>query len=247
MICFDPKTETFHLQTENTSYVMGVYRGKYLLHLYWGKKLTHLKSAKDMLIIIDRAFSPTNYDQEWGVSSDTLPMEYPTYGNPDMRSPAFHAFYEDGSHITELCYQSYRIFDGKPHLAGLPATYTEQDSEAQTLQITLADSLTGLQVYLTYTVFKGSDAIAKSVRVDNKGTQTVKLGRVLSSCFDFQEKDYELLHLHGAWARERHIQKLPLGNCLQMVDSKRGASSHMHNPFFALARKESRSSSFSRS
>ena len=43
-------------------------------------------------------------------------MEYPTYGSADLRTPAFHAEYENGSSVTKLEYESYKIFDGKKAL-----------------------------------------------------------------------------------------------------------------------------------
>lgn len=47
-----------------------------------------------------------------------------------------------------------------------------------------------------------------------------------------------LVHLAGAWARERHIQRVPLTSGNISVDSKRVSSSHQHSPFMALARPE---------
>ena len=29
----------FHLQTKNTSYILGIYQDKYPVHLYWGERL----------------------------------------------------------------------------------------------------------------------------------------------------------------------------------------------------------------
>jgi alpha-galactosidase len=53
---------------------------------------------------------------------------------------------------------------GKPVLEGLPATCSESDDEAETLTITVADEPTGLLVVLSYTVFRGRDAVARSAR-----------------------------------------------------------------------------------
>ena len=117
----------------------------------------------------------------------------------------------------------------------MPATYAENESEAETLEITLKDAVTGLVVVLSYTVFNSFDAIAKSVRVQNGGDQTINIRSLLSSTSYLFDKDYEFVHLAGAWARERHIQKQPLQNSTILIDSKRVSSSHMHSPFMALA------------
>ena len=50
------------------------------------------------------------------------------------------------------------------------------------------------------------------------------------------DKDYEFVHLSGSWARERHIEKMPLTRAGVYVDSKRMVSGHSHSPFMALAR-----------
>ena len=46
-----------------------------------------------------------------------------------------------------------------------------------------------------------------------------------------------MISLHGSWARERHIQRKPLGYGIQNVSSFRGESSHQDHPFLALADK----------
>lgn len=45
------------------------------------------------------------------------------------------------------------------------------------------------------------------------------------------------MELSGAWGRERHIERNPLRSGIQSIESRRGASSHQLNPFFALASK----------
>ncbi len=169
-------------------------------------------------------------------STEALPMEYPTYGSADLRTPAFHAEYESGSAVTCLTYCGYEIYRGKKPLDGLPAAYVENDSEADTLEITLADPLTGLKIVLLYSVFEGYDVITKSVRAVNESAQPIDVQSILSSTTYLFDKNYEFVHLTGAWARERHIQKQPLMNGTMQIDSKRVASGHIHSPFLALAR-----------
>ncbi len=235
-IQYDQKEQVFMLQTPKTSYVLGVYEGKYLLHLYYGKRIERYAAMQHRLPTHGiNGFSATDVEES-KYSTNILPMEFPCYGSADYRSPAFHAEYEDGSAVTKLVYQGYHIESGKKPLCGLPATYAENESEAETLEITLKDAVTGLVVVLSYTVFNSFDAIAKSVRVQNGGDQTINIRSLLSSTSYLFDKDYEFVHLAGAWARERHIQKQPLQNSTILIDSKRVSSSHMHSPFMALAR-----------
>lgn len=69
----------------------------------------------------------------------------------------------------------------------------------------------------------------------NRGSKPVVLEKVMSASVDFESSGYELVSLPGAWGRERHIERTPLRSGVQSLESRRGASSHQHNPFFALA------------
>ncbi len=238
-IIFNEDNKTFNLQTKNTSYVMGVFSDKILLNLHYGKKIKNYRhEVTDTGTLRETAFSPSYESADAITVTNCLPTEYPCYGSADFRTPAFHAEYENGSAITRLDYAGYRIYDGKKPVEGLPSTYVEKDSEAQTLEITLRDELTGLEVILFYTVFEAFDAIVKSVKIKNKTGQKVKLKSVISATSYLRDKRFEFVHLAGAWARERHIQKTPLTSGSISVDSKRVASSHHHSPFMALARPE---------
>ena len=87
-----------------------------------------------------------NPDEDTTFTLDDCPMEYPAYGNTDLRMPAFLIQLDNGTRITDLSYESYEIISGKPKLSGLPCVYTESEEEAQTLLITLKDNLIGLEV-----------------------------------------------------------------------------------------------------
>ncbi|MBR4173643.1 MAG: alpha-galactosidase [Clostridia bacterium] len=235
IISVDKKNKVFNLKTPNTSYIMGVFSDKYLLHMYYGRRTNDYCIDIDNFPVKMRAFAAKDV-QGQNLSTDLLPMEYPTYGSADMRTPAFYAEYENGSGVTKLEYEGYKVFKGKKPLLGLPATYAEKDSDAETLEITLCDKFTGLKVVLSYTVFDGFDAIVKSVKIKNGGNQVINIKSALSSTIHLLDKDFDFVHLEGAWARERSIQKRPLMNGIMQVDSKRISSSHFHSPFLALSR-----------
>lgn len=232
-IYFDEVTQQFHLQAGQTSYVIQVHKGAYLIHRYFGRRLLNPK-IEQPLITVDRAFSPNPDPLDDTFSLDTVPLEYPVFGSSDFRLPAFEAELHDGSSIVDLRYKTYRIFSGKPKLDGLPATYVEHENEAQTLEIDLLDETLQLTVTLRYTAFLSHSIIARSVSVANCGQHDVKLKRVLSAVCDFPNGSYNILHLPGAHAREREVSVLPVGRMAQLLESRRGASSHQQNPFFAL-------------
>ena len=226
--------DLFHIKTQNTSYVIGLFQGKCPVNLYYGKKVDGFFAD------YDRFYAPGSFSandfEDTNLNSVMLPTEYPCYGSTDVRTPAFHAEFENGSAVTKLEYESYRIFDGKNHLKGLPSTYIESDNEARSLEITLCDKGAGLKIVLSYTAFEEFDAIAKSVKIINCGKQKINLKSVMSSTIHLFDKDYDFVHLEGAWARERHIEKRPLMTGIMQIDSKRVSSSHFHSPFLALAR-----------
>lgn len=237
-IMFDLKTGIFQINTKNMSYIMQVYRDNYLSHIYWGRKVKNYRGS-NALRLKDRSFSPNPDKADRTFSLDTLPQEYPAFGNSDFRLPAFQVEWLDGSTITDLRYKDYKIYKGKNRLEGLPSTYVESEEEAQTLEVHLEDTLMPLHVYLTYTVYRDYDAITRSVRIMNGSDQKMKLLRVLSASVDFRDSDFDLLQLSGAWGRERDIVRKSLDLGTYAVESRRGTSSHQQNPFVALMRKGS--------
>ncbi len=235
MILFDKQSNTFHLQTPKTSYIMKVWESGHLFHAYWGKKL---KAEKLDYAIRRRDWFSflANTDNVQEFQIEALPQEYPGYGSTDLRTPAIEMEYADGTSATDFRYVSHEIVQGKPKLAGLPATYVEDDSEAQTLYITLCDKVKNVEAILSFSVFEKYDAIIRSVKLVNKSNDTAKIQRVLSANVDFSDSRYDLIQLSGSWARERHILRNRLRSGSQAVESRRGASSHAQNPFMALAR-----------
>ncbi|GMK39171.1 alpha-galactosidase [Paenibacillus sp. CCS19] len=213
----------FHLQSSGMSYLIQIVNG-HPVHVYWGAKLTHRERMEDLLI-----HTPDH------AGLDRLPQEYPQYGSGDFRNPAYQVELEDGTRITELQYVSYRTMKGKPSLLGLPAVYTENDTEADTLILELMDRYSGLKVNLLYTIFADRNVIVRSVRMINGGQKQLRLRRALSASVDFAEqREMEITYLAGAWAREGNITRRPLLQGETRIDSKRGMSSHQFNPFAAL-------------
>ncbi|MBD7969914.1 alpha-galactosidase [Paenibacillus gallinarum] len=238
-IHYNSENKTFHLRAKGTSYVMGVLRDGYLAHYYWGRGVSDYRHS-NAIQYVDRGFSGNPYDHRHDrtFSLDTLPQEYPQYGNTDFRKPAYQVQLDNGSTITDLRYVDHKIIKGKTPLEGLPSTYVEKEDEAETLEIMMEDSLIGLKVILTYTVFEQFNVITRSVRFVNEGAHSIKLLSALSSSVDFRDAEFDFLHLHGAHVKERHIARQPLRHGIQSVESTRGASSHQHNPFMALLRKD---------
>lgn len=232
-ILHDPVARAFFLQGPGSTYAFRVGPAGRLEHLHWGEQV----GAQDLgwsVLHCDRAFSPNPDPADRSWSADTLAQECPSAAGCDYRAPMIEVRHGDGSRVLELVYAGHRLVAGKPRLDGLPATYCEADTEAETLVVELCDAPTGLAVELSYTVFAAHDVIARSVRVINRGAAPVTLLRVLSASVDLEGSGLALLQLSGSWARERHVHVTSLRPGLQAVESRRGTSSHQHNPFIAL-------------
>ena len=236
-IIYCEKDRTFTLQTKNTTYQMQVDRYGFLLHLYYGKKTDGCMDY--LLTYYDRGFSGNPYDagEDRTYSMDTLPQEFPCYGNGDFRSTAFAVENADGSMSCDLRYKSHKIFDGKYNLQGLPAVYASEE-EAQTLEILMEDPVTGVKVVLLYGVLPAQDIITRSVCVKNESSGKIYLNKIESASLDFLYGDYELLTFYGRHAMERNVQRVPVVHGTQKIGSVRGTSSHQYNPMMILAEKE---------
>ncbi|MBQ4527217.1 MAG: alpha-galactosidase [Clostridia bacterium] len=232
-INFDKERKLFYLHTKSATYILG-FINRYLVHCYWGKTLKNLPDTNLSVPHCSRSQSP--YDPQFpDCQPDNLPMEYPTFGSSDLRSPAFHAIYSDGSSVSDLRYLSHSIKKGRCELCGLPCV--SADDSTQSLELVLHDEKTGADVCLQYCVFEDKDAITRSVTVKNNSKEAFCIDKILSASVDIYGMDFELVSLHGASIRERHVQKVPLFFGNQSIDSKRGASGHRLNPFIALASK----------
>ena len=236
-IIYCEKDRIFTLQTKNTTYQMQVDRYGFLLHLYYGKKTDTCMDY--LLTYYDRGFSGNPYDagEDRTYSMDTLPQEFPCYGNGDFRSTAFAVENADGSMSCDLRYKSHKIFEGKYNLEGLPAVYASEE-EAQTLEILMEDPVTGVKVVLLYGVLPAQDIITRSVCVKNESSGKIYLNKIESASLDFLYGDYELLTFYGRHAMERNVQRVPVVHGTQKIGSVRGTSSHQYNPMMILAEKE---------
>lgn len=235
-ISFYETTKTFHLCDQKISYIMTVLPNGHLGQLYFGKKVHQREDYSYLYETAARPMTSYVFEDDCSLSLEHVRQEYGVYGTTDLRRPAVEILQPDGSRICDLQYKGHEIMRGKPPLAGLPATYTEQDDEAETLRVILEDALTGVVAELLYTIFAQGGILARSARITNAGTDSVHLTTAMSLCMDLPDCDYEWLQFSGAWARERHLKVRKLEQGIQAVDSRRGHSSHEHNPFIVLKR-----------
>ncbi len=229
--------KNFYLETENSMYQMKVDEYGILKHIWYGEN-----TSNDMEYLLDYpdvGFSGNLYEAEnrRTYSTDTLPLEYSCNGTGDFRISAIAVQHSDGSNALDLRFESYAIKEGKYSIQGMPSVYDE-GNQAQTLEITLKDTASGVKVVLKYGVFSSLDIITRSVVVVNTGEETIKLTKAHSMCLDFPYGDFEWIHFYGRHTMERQFERTPLIHGIQESSSKRGTSSHHQNPTMILCEKD---------
>ena len=218
------------LQMEKTSYVMAVSDG-YVGHLYYGKKLSHFPS-RDILREVEYSYLDGKVGEKC-TFMDGFPFEYGTSGVGDYRTSCIEVKNSDGFVGCDLKFKDYKIYKGKNKKIGLPSAFGNEE-DTMTLELQLEDVAGLVEVCLIYSIFKGLDVVVKSVNVRNIGSETIKLGRVLSSSVDMEYEGQDILTLNGSWAREHIADRRPIGHGRVSVSSTRGISSHQENPFMAI-------------
>ena len=231
-IIYDESRKCFHLSNDRISYIFRMAADKYPLHLYWGRRV---RSIGDKMVSRRMQDGYPQSDEAFSLHEtphDHLPQECPAFGMSDMREGMLHVRHADGTHALDLVYESHKVIDGKPELCGMPSARGEG---AQSLIITLRDAYSGVAAELCYTIWADTDVIARSMRIVNGGSASIRVDRAYSCCVDFEEgDDFRLLTLYGAWARERQMYVRDVVPGEQGVSNARGASSVQTSPFMAL-------------
>lgn len=232
-IFYNEKDKVFKLRANNTDYMMKVCEEGYLAHIYYGNKVPD-EDLTYLLRLDESPFTPATNDRDRASFMDTLPFEYPCFGIGDYRESAFKIMDANGMSTCDLRYVSHKMYEGKPKLEGLPATFATEESGCSTLEITMYDKYADIEVVLIYTAFNKLDVITRSAVITNKGEKPFKITRALSACVDFDTDKMDMITLNGSWARERAVERCRLHHAKQLVDSCKGESSHQNNPFVAL-------------
>lgn len=232
-IKFFDKERIFKLDTPKSSYIIGIVdEENFVGHAYYGKKCRDHQMGY-LMRTGEAPFVPSENPRDRLSFLDAFPFEYSTHGLGDFRESCIQVRTQNGNSAVSLHYESHKIYNGKPKLEGLPATFGEE-AECSTLELVCRDKVLDLKVILYYSVFEDTDVVARSAKVINEGKEAIYLTKVLSACLDMDNQDFELLTMHGSWARERKVQYRKIGYGQQGVASLRGEPSHQDHPFMAL-------------
>lgn len=175
-ISYFEENRIFKIDTEKTSYVIGVADSEgFIGHVYYGARIAD-DDVSYLMRTDERPWTPAVNGRDRSSFLDTFPTEFSGNGVGDYRESAA-AIRDVGGHAgTQFFYRDHKIFKGKRGLKGLPATFASED-EAMTLEIMAVDPVLGAEAVLSYTTFRGSDAIARSVKIRNNSDKDVYLER----------------------------------------------------------------------
>ena len=232
-IYYNQEERVFRLDTPGSTYLISIVDEEgFLCHTYYGRRIPD----DNMGYLLRLPAGGTDFRNN-GRQADLmgrLPAEYPGHGLGDFRESCLQAETPEGYRSCGLTYLSHKIYSGKPALPGLPATYGGEE-DCATLELRCHDRYLDLEVSLLYTAFEKLDVICRSARIENCGGKPVTLTAALSACLDMDNKDFDLITLHGSWAYERMVSRRPVAWGRQGAGSLQGISSAEEHPFLALA------------
>ena len=234
---FSEEVTVVRMDNGEITYACGITQEGYLLHCYFGAAIGD-DDISYLMRLSDHPYTPNGNNRDRLIFMDSRLFEFPCHGTGDYREPCLMVLDEDGMSTCDLRVTGYRTVKGKPSLkqkgvSVIPATYAAKD-EVETMVITLEDAHLDLTAELTYTMFQGLPVVTRSARVINHGYNELRIQRLLSGCVEWDHSAFDMITLNGTWARERAVSRVALHSGKQSVDSKRGISSHQHNPFAAL-------------
>ena len=201
----------FVLETERTSYVLGVNEQNEVQLVYWGARL--LRDADHEPAHTREAYA---FESGEGLSE----IEYPGWGGLRFAEPCLKVSFADGVRDLVLKYVSHEI-------------------QGDTLVLHLKDVGYGLAVDLTYRVFPRQDILAKRAAIRNGTPGPVVVESAASGVFHMpfrlpNDRTYRLTHLAGRWASETQVVRETIQPGKKVLESRRGTTSHQANPFFAI-------------
>ncbi|MCR4672544.1 MAG: alpha-galactosidase [Lachnospiraceae bacterium] len=233
------------VKSAGTDYSFKVTGSGHLEHLYYGES-----SERTHRDFPWRDAFPGNcisYDDKFPeLFLENFPLEMSSRGKGDIREPFIEVVHADGSRTSDFVFSRTELSSEKPEYETLPGSYREEGQQEDGpwhLTVFLEDRSYPLTLELHYYTYDDCGTICRSSRLINRGSDNVRVLRLLSTQLDLPGNEYVFTSFHGGWAREmeRH------GTCVNCgkfsVSSAAGASSNRTNPFVMLSRPETTESS----
>ncbi len=235
----------FQLDTKHTTYLFHILASGQPEHIYYGAKLN-----LDLEGDLEKTFAPflekrvypasTNivYDEAYpALTLEDVCLEASAYGRGDIREPFLEISYEDGSMSSDFIYQGAEIEAGKQPLQTMPSACAGDD-EVQQLTLILRERNREVYLHLIYAVFPETDVITRSARLVNKGSEAIRIERLMSTQVDFDRTGLVFTSFNGAWAREMNRTDQVCTSGRHVNQSMTGTSGNRANPFVMLSGRE---------
>jgi alpha-galactosidase len=207
--------QVFRLDGGNATYAFGVNEKGQLQTLYWGGRL----GAHDAIAGAHSNPEMASFDSPY----TTTPQEYAAWGAGLFTEPALKITFADGNRDLVLHF--------------VKAT----PSGVQPMEILLKDISREIYVTLRYSIDAESGILARSATIENKEKQPVVIEQAAAAQWTLPPARYTLSYLTGRWAGEWTLNQEPLIGGERVIESRRGTTGHQANPWFAISRDDSQS------
>jgi len=209
---YDSATKVFRIDGGNVSYVFGVNPRGELQQLYWGGRL----GASDSL----PAAKPMPEWASFDSSNTTTPQEYQGWGAGLFVEPALKVSFSDGNRDLVLHYESHTLLENG-------------------IDVVLKDIGRPIFVTLHYSIDPASGILARSAKIENRGTLPVMIEQAAAAAWTLPPAAYTLNYLTGRWAGEWNLTQEAIHPGERVLESRRGSTGHQANPWFAIQAGES--------
>lgn len=196
--------KNYFINTENTTYAIGVDDKGIVRHLYWGRRI-----EDEMLEIPDIWDTNSNHSD-----MDNAVTEYTAFGGKMYRECALKCRYSDGCRDCVLKFKSA----------------SQSDNE---LIITLEDGVYSFEVELHYITYPDSDVITRFARLKNKSDNDILIEKMMSAEISLpSELPYEVINTNGSWGGEFQLEGETLKTGSVVFESRKGTTGLTNQPTF---------------
>lgn len=230
----------FRLTTNETSYWFRITDFGHLEHIHYGERLAPQDPEGLLLKRTALYGSSVVYDpSDPTYCLDNICLEWSGIGRGDYRRSPSEIKMPDGTFTCDFVYKSHRILKGCVEMDALPSSYGEE-SDCDTLEVTMSDESNNVELLLYYTVFWQTDVITRRAVLINRNEKPLVIRRLMSMSLDMPGRGFKLITFDGGWIKEAHKHEHALEYGIFVNSSTTGASSNRHNPGFLLAEEDAR-------
>lgn len=207
---YDASARVFRLDGGGVTYAFVIASDGKVRALYWGAQL----AADDALRAPANQEALSSHDMSWTLTA----QEYPGQGGGLLSEAALKVAFPDGNRDLVLRYAAHRLIkDG--------------------VIVTLRDIDRPVEVELRYALDPASGILARSAVIRNVGATAFRIDQAMAASLTLPVSDgYRLRYLTGRWASEFNLNERPIDEAPTTLESRRGASGHVVNPWFAIGR-----------